>query len=468
MTFAPGETSKTITVAVRGDTAPELDEGFTVTLDASSPWLIMGTDSASGTILNDDASVSISATSETKPEGNIGTTTFTFTAALIGDVSVAHTVAYAVTGSGSHPVNGADFQGGVLPVGMLTFAPGETSKTIAIQVAGDSSVESDEGFIVSLSSPSLGLTIGMVSAGATVLNDDKAVIQHDDAYIVLRGQSLSIGAPSGLLYNDLNASTATLASGPSHGALQLSANGGFTYVPSPGFTGIDKFSYHSINSGSSEDGHGLIYDVPVSTGASTTLDLLALTAEAQIATTYAAFFGRAADAAGFEFWLGEFNTGLPVQGPAALFANIASSFGISAEAKALYPFLISPFGASEGQISTFLDSVYNNLFHRSSDAGGLAYWTSQIQQTLAAGQFVGSVLVNIISGAQDTIDGKDITTLMGKVAVGLAFVREQQEHETEWRDGDAAAAALMQAVTADPLTVLTGVKNAELFIANHG
>jgi Ca2+-binding RTX toxin-like protein len=470
VTFAAGEASKTINVIVSGDATVEANEGFTVTLSNASAGLTIGTGSVSSTIANDDASVAIAITSPTATEGDAGTKAFSFTVTRSGDSSVLHSVAYAVAGTGSNPANAGDFQGSVLPAGMVTFAPGETSKTIAIQVVGDAAVEPNESFIVSLSGPSSGLTVGTASATATILNDDELpVVQRDDAYIVLEGQSLAIGGPAGLLYNDLNAATATLASGPSHGVLELAANGGFTYAPTPGFTGIDEFSYHSSNSDSSEDGHGLIYVVPVSTGAFTTLDLLALTAEEQIAATYAAFFGRAADAGGFEFWLGQFNTGLPVQGPAVLFANIASSFGISAEAKALYPFLVSPFGATEGQISAFLDSVYHNLFNRSSDAGGLAYWTAQIQQTLAAEQFVGSVLVNIISGAQDTVNGKDITTLMGKVAVGLAYVREQQEHETEWQDGDAAAAtALMQAVTADPLTVLTGVKNAELLIADHG
>jgi hypothetical protein len=116
--------------------------------------------------------------------------------------------------------------------------------------------------------------------------------------------------------------------------------------------------------------------VPVSAGTTTTLNLLTLNAEEQIASTYAASFGRAADSAGFEFWVGEFNRDLPVQGAGALFANVASSFGVSTEAKALYPFLGSPFGASDGQISAFLDSVYNNIFNRSSEAAGLAYWTS--------------------------------------------------------------------------------------------
>ena len=152
-----------------------------------------------------------------------------------------------------------------------------------------------------------------------------------------------------------------------------------------------------------------------------------------------------------------------------LFANIASSFGVSSEAKALYPFLVDPFGATDSQIGAFIDSVYNNLFNRGSDAAGLAYWTGQTKQTLQAGQFVGSVLVDIMSGAQDTAAGKDITTLMGKVAVSLAYVHEQDDRHTAWTGGSdlTAATNLMHAVTGDPLSVLTGVKSAELLIAAH-
>ena len=136
---------------------------------------------------------------------------------------------------------------------------------------------------------------------------------------------------------------------------------------------------------------------------------------------------------------------------------------MSAEAQGLYPFLAHPQGASDGEISSFLDSVYNNLFNRSSDAGGLAYWTDQIHQSLAADRYVGSVLVDIIGGAQDTASEQDITTLMGKVAVGLAYVHEQERLGTTWSsaaDG-ADATALLHAVTAEPQTVLVGIVQAQ-------
>jgi len=299
-----------------------------------------------------------------------------------------------------------------------------------------------------------------------------SVAAHDDSYVVLQGQALSIGAALGVLANDdvSAGATVSLRAGPLHGTLQLAANGGFSYTPAAGFSGIDSFAYRVASvAGTTSDGEVQVQIVPVNVGASTTLNLVVLTPEQQIASTYAAFFGRAADALGFAFWVDQFHIGLPTQGAATLFANIASSFGISIEAKTLYPFLASPSGASDGQIGTFLDSVYNNLFNRSSDAAGLAYWTGQVRATLQAGQFVGSVLVDIMSGAQDSAAGKDITTLMGKVAVSLAYVHEQQVHNTVWAGASDVAQAtdLLRSVTSDPSSVLVGIRNAEALIAAH-
>ncbi|MFO1158346.1 MAG: SGNH/GDSL hydrolase family protein [Reyranellaceae bacterium] len=297
-----------------------------------------------------------------------------------------------------------------------------------------------------------------------------AVSSHADAYIVAQNHSLSGGAEATVLANDIHATTATLLTGPSHGALQLANDGSFNYTPTAGFAGIDSFTYSAGNGATSSNGQALIYVVPELVGTITTLNLLGLNAEQQIASTYAAFFGRAADKDGFAFWVNEFNVHLPTQGAAALFANIASAFGVSAEAKALYPFLVNPFGASDPQISSFIESVYNNLFNRGSDAAGLAYWTGQVKATLAAGQFVGSVLINIMSGTQDTAAGHDITTLMGKVAVGLEYVHQQQAHNTQWA-GDIdtiEATALLHEVTDSAKTVLTGLKNADVLIATHG
>jgi hypothetical protein len=292
-------------------------------------------------------------------------------------------------------------------------------------------------------------------------------VAHDDAYIAAKNTVLHVAASNGVLFNDNVGPpvSATLLTNPTHGTVVLSANGGFDYTPAADSTGIDKFTYHAGSASGSDNAEVVIFVTPLSTGETTTLSLAALTPEQQIAATYAAFFGRGADAPGFQFWVGEFQRGVPTQGPSVLSA-IANSFGIGTEAKGLHPFLATP-SANDAQIGAFVDSVYNNLFNRSPDIAGLTYWTGQIRQTLASDKSVGSVLVDIMSGAQDTAAGKDITILMGRVAVGLEYVQEQQRLGSTWTAADdgADAKALLQAVTADQQSVLVGVARAHDLVA---
>ena len=109
--FRGGETSKTITVNVAGNTVVEPDEGFTVTLSTRPPAWAIGTATASGCdSRNDDASLvslSISALSADKVEGQSGSTPFTFlTGHHGGNTSIATSASWAVTGSGANPATG--------------------------------------------------------------------------------------------------------------------------------------------------------------------------------------------------------------------------------------------------------------------------------------------------------------------------------------------------------------------------
>jgi hypothetical protein len=172
--FAAGETSKTITVNVTGDTLVEPDEGFTVTLSGASSGTTITTPTANGTIRNDDPALSIAALDASKFEGNSGTTPFTFRVTRSGYTGGTTTVNWAVTGSGANPANAADF-GGTLPSGTLGFAAGETSKTIIVNITGDTLIEPDEGFTVTLSGASGGATITTAAANGTIRNDDPAL-----------------------------------------------------------------------------------------------------------------------------------------------------------------------------------------------------------------------------------------------------------------------------------------------------
>ena len=85
--------------------------------------------------------LAIAAANASQNEGNSGSTAFTFTVTRTGNTTGASTVSYAVTGSGANPATAADFTGGVFPTGTVSFAAGETGKTITVNVAGDTTVE---------------------------------------------------------------------------------------------------------------------------------------------------------------------------------------------------------------------------------------------------------------------------------------------------------------------------------------
>jgi hypothetical protein len=175
LTFAPGTTQQSILVAVIGDAVVESNETFTVTLSDPSAGASILDGSATGTILNDDvasAVLSIAATSADKREGQPGSTPFTFTVTRTGDLSGAASAQWAVTGAA---VTGADFAGRVLPTGTVSFAAGENSKLISIGVAGDTAVESNEAFSVTLSNPGAGTILGTASATGIIRNDDASL-----------------------------------------------------------------------------------------------------------------------------------------------------------------------------------------------------------------------------------------------------------------------------------------------------
>ncbi|MFC5312022.1 Calx-beta domain-containing protein, partial [Azospirillum rugosum] len=170
--FLNGETTKTITIAVSGDTQAELDETLTVTLSNASGARI-ATAAATSLIVNDDypyATVAITADLNQVAEGNSGTRAITYTVTRTGDTTGAASVAWSITGG---TADAADFLNGVLPSGTVTFGANETSKTFQIFVAGDTTIEPDETFTVTLSNPN-GVSIANNGGSATarIINDD--------------------------------------------------------------------------------------------------------------------------------------------------------------------------------------------------------------------------------------------------------------------------------------------------------
>ena len=229
LTFAPGETSKTITIDVLGDALDEDDETFKVTLSAPTNAVISDGE-ASGTILDDDAAPTISIGDATATEGDAGTVDAVFTVTLSAASGKAVTVAYAT--SGATATSGVDFDAAS---GVLTFAPGETSKTITVKVKGDALPEGPESFLVALSNP-VNATISDGQGTGLIVDDDGAPSLLIEDVAVIEGNSgatqaefrVTLSAASG---QTVTVQFATSGVSASSGIDFTEASGTLTFAP---------------------------------------------------------------------------------------------------------------------------------------------------------------------------------------------------------------------------------------------
>jgi uncharacterized repeat protein (TIGR01451 family) len=180
LTFNPGDTTRTVTVLVNGDTTFEQAETFFVNL--SSPTNATISDNQGlGTITNDDAAPptpTFFITDVSVAEGDAGTSTATFTVTLSPASSQAVTVDFS-TANGTATIAGNDFQSAT---GTLTFNPGDTSKPINVNINGDTLVESDETFLVKLTNATGGAGIGVPQSQGTITNDDTPLLVISQLY----------------------------------------------------------------------------------------------------------------------------------------------------------------------------------------------------------------------------------------------------------------------------------------------
>ena len=174
--FDPGETSKNVVVQLLADQFDEGDEHFAVNLVSPSN-ATLGAASGRVTIRNDDVPVpTVSIDDASVPEGNAGPTPV----ALLVQLSHAYNnpvsvVAASVDGAATAP---ADYL--ALAPTVVTFAPGETVASVALQVLGDGADEPDESFAVELSQPTA-VTLAKASATVTIVDDDVPIqLPRDD------------------------------------------------------------------------------------------------------------------------------------------------------------------------------------------------------------------------------------------------------------------------------------------------
>ncbi len=169
VSFASGETQKTIPVLLYDDIVIEGNEALTVSIsNPSAGATIGGTNVATLTIVdNDNACISLSevAYPGMEPAGTIGVTLNRVGAVVGNTISVR-----LATADGSAQA-GADYAAVSQTV---PFAEGEIQKTIQVPIIDDTSDEPDETLTVSLSSPSAGATLcSQNSATLTIWDNDE-------------------------------------------------------------------------------------------------------------------------------------------------------------------------------------------------------------------------------------------------------------------------------------------------------
>ncbi|MDA9212550.1 hypothetical protein N9O84_02430, partial [Gammaproteobacteria bacterium] len=192
ITFAPSETTKSISLDIIDDDIFEVDETFNVnfTLGATSLGNLVN-DTASITISDDDdAPVFGIAGANVKEEDGTASITITKTNPVQMDITVNYATADGTALAGLDYVDVND---------SVTFAANETQKTISISIIEDSLDEDEESFSVSLTGASQGAVQEAESAAIVSIED------NDDA------PSISISANNNLLENESLEITVALA-----------------------------------------------------------------------------------------------------------------------------------------------------------------------------------------------------------------------------------------------------------------
>ncbi len=174
LVFAPNEGSKTLNVAVLGDTDDEPDETFFVNLSSAQGAQVMD-GQAVGQIVDDDGLPSLVIADTAVTEGDSGTTTAVFTVTLSPSSAQSVSVQYA-TADGTASA-GSDY---TAAAGTLTFTPGQTTRTVSVTVQGDVIDESSaETFTVHLINPT-NAAIQDDAATGTITDDDTAALSVPD------------------------------------------------------------------------------------------------------------------------------------------------------------------------------------------------------------------------------------------------------------------------------------------------
>lgn len=365
------------------------------------------------------ASPTLSLSGATVTEGNDGTATVALTLSLSTAAASPVTVSYRTVDGTA--VASRDYA--AVPGDSVTFAPGETSKALTFSVIGDTTAEDNEDFYVQLTGATEAKlsAVSGIFAKVTVANDDSGstggvtilgtdlpeIISTqggDDVVIASKGNdTIDGGDGTDRVSYDGSQNSYTVTLGPS--GVQVrdrrpDGNGTDT------LTNIEFLEY---------TGDFANFNLEQFGGA-TSLNEADFKGFIEL---YIAYFNRAPDAIGLNFWGTAYANGTTMEEMAALFAP-------QDETLATYP-----DGTSNTEFAT---AVYNNVLGRTPDQAGFEFWVGVLER---GGVTRDQFILEVLRGVQDGSPDRDYLDI--KVDVGAYFAVHKGMSDTS----NASAAMLL-------------------------
>ncbi len=169
VTFAPGETTKTVNIAIVNDAAIEGNEVFNVALGETAGAGLGTRRTVAINILDDDGGVALfnfSRPSYTVAEDVAGGLAVV-TVQRSGDTTIAASVNYTTTAGTA--TAGVDY---TTATGTLDFAANEVTKTFTVAIINDAITEVNESLAINLSAPVNGALGALTATTLTILDND--------------------------------------------------------------------------------------------------------------------------------------------------------------------------------------------------------------------------------------------------------------------------------------------------------
>ena len=173
ITFAPGETTKQVSVDVLGDAAAEADEQFVLhlyNLASYKNWLSLAfeRDRAYGTIVDDDATVPIPIVmiDDITVTETDGVSEAQFVLKLTRTAEVPGSLMYQTV-----PLSAKAPEDFTEVLSSVTFQPGDRTAVITVPIAGDQTHEDAEEFVLWIRAAHQ-LTVNDTEARCTIVDDD--------------------------------------------------------------------------------------------------------------------------------------------------------------------------------------------------------------------------------------------------------------------------------------------------------